>query len=144
MIRAIVAVLVGVAAGFVAEGLVETIGHALFPPPPGLDIADPEQLARYLPGLPLGSQLFLVLSWAAGSFLGGWVAAAIAPSARSGAAIAVGLVMLAVGGWGIFNASYPYWMAALGLLLPVPLAWAAGRLTYQAISRGKNSAIRSS
>ncbi|MEZ5399753.1 MAG: hypothetical protein R2729_08780 [Bryobacteraceae bacterium] len=144
MIRVVAAVVAGVLAGFVSEAAVEAAGHALFPSPAGLDIANPDLLAEYLPGIPLGAKLFLVLSWIAGSFVGGWVATAIAPSERATAAIAVGVAMLAVGAYGISAARYPWWMAALGLIVPVPSAWLAGRSCYQSISRGKNSATRSS
>jgi hypothetical protein len=144
VIRLAAAVLAGIVAGFAGEAAVEAIGRALFPAPPGVDIADPELLAQFLPGLPLGAKLFLVLSWATGSCLGGWVAAAIAPNEWRSAALAVGVVMLAVGAYGIFAADYPAWMSALGLLVPVPLAWAGGRLCYQSISAGKNPETRSS
>ncbi len=143
-LRAFAAVLAGVLLGIVAESIVEGIGHAIFPPPPGLDIADPDLLARFLPQIPLGSMIFLVLSWATGSFVGGWIAGWIARSARNIAALAVGGIMLIVGAYGIFTASYPLWMAILGLLVPIPLAVLGGRLAYQSSSAGKNSATKSS
>jgi hypothetical protein len=36
--------------------------------------------------------------------------------------------MLAAGGYTIASIPHPAWMAALGLLLPLPMSWLGGRM----------------
>ncbi|MEZ5355691.1 MAG: hypothetical protein R2762_23910 [Bryobacteraceae bacterium] len=132
MLRKLLAVAAGIVAAVITVGIVEGIGHALFPPPPGIDISDPEALRRLMASIPAGAKAFVVLAWALGSFLGGWVAAHIASNVKVGAAIMVGMFMLAAGMYTIFSIPHPVWMAGLGLLLPLPMAWLGARVRMQA------------
>jgi hypothetical protein len=128
MIRKLLAVVAGVFAAVLTVGVGEGAGHALFPPPPGTDISNPEALAELMPKIPVGAKAFVVLAWALGSLIGGWVAARVAPGTGAGPALVVGLFMLAAGGYTIASIPHPAWMAALGLLLPLPMSWLGGRM----------------
>jgi hypothetical protein len=44
-LRDALAVLAGVIVGGVVVGAVESVGHLIWPPPPGLDVSDPAALA---------------------------------------------------------------------------------------------------
>ena len=120
--RTIVGVIVGllVMAGCVAA--VEWLGHALYPPPAGLDYQDPAQLQALMQSMPWQAKALVVLAWTLGSLAGGFVAAMIARARRRGAALCVGLVMLALVGINLAMIPHPAWMMALGLLLPLPFA----------------------
>ncbi|MEZ5399752.1 MAG: hypothetical protein R2729_08775 [Bryobacteraceae bacterium] len=128
MLQRVIAVIAGTVAAVVTVGVVEGVGHAVFPPPPGIDIADPAALADVMHRIPLGAKVAVVLAWAMGSLVGGWVAARFSRDRRVGASLVVGLLMLAAGGYTIAAIPHPRWMASLGLLLPLPMAWLGARL----------------
>lgn len=129
MLRTILGVLAGLATMFLAIMGIEFLGHLLYPPPPGLDPMVPEQLQRLLAAQPPAALALVVLAWVAGAFLGGWVAARIAPAHPRLAAGLVALVVMAgVVGMIVQMPQHPRWMGVLGLLLPLPAAWLAATL----------------
>lgn len=120
--RTIVGVIAGllVMAGGVAA--VQWLGHALYPPPAGLDYRDPAQLQAVMQAMPWPAKALVVLAWTLGSLAGGLAAAKIARAHRRGAALAVGLAMLALVVMNLVAIPHPAWMAALGVLVPLPFA----------------------
>ena len=126
--RTILGMLVGLVVMWLTVTALEFLGHAVFPPPPGLDPTNPEHLQQIIAAASVGSLAMLVLGWVAGTFVGGWVAARIARHKRA-AAIAVALfVMAGVAGMIVIVPDHPRWVSALGLLLPIPLALMAATL----------------
>ncbi len=126
--RTILGMLVGLVVMWLTVTALEFLGHAVFPPPPGLDPTNPEHLQQIIAAASVGSLAMLVLGWIAGTFVGGWVAARIARHARA-AAIAVALfVMASVAGMMVIIPEHPGWVATLGLLLPIPVALMAATL----------------
>lgn len=127
--RTILAVLAGAVVMWLTIFALEFAGHALFPPPPGLDPKDPAQLQQVIALMPVGAMAMLVVAWVAGAFTGGYVAARVSQKHKRGAAIAVAvLVMLGVCGMIYLVPNHPIWVSALGLLLPIPAALMAVRL----------------
>lgn len=129
--RTILGMLLGLVTMWLTVAALEFLGHALFPPPAGLDPQNPEHLQMIIAAAPTGALAMLVVAWAGGSFVGGWVAARIARHARA-AAIAVALfVMAGVAGMIMIVPDHPGWVSTLGLVLPIPVAlvaaWLAGR-----------------
>jgi hypothetical protein len=99
----------------------------MFPPPAGLDPQNPEHLQMIFAAAPVGAFVMLVVAWAGGSFVGGWVAARIARHARASAVAVALFVMAGVAGMIVIIPDHPTWVAALGLLLPIPVALIAAR-----------------
>ena len=128
MLRTILGILAGLVAMFATITAIEFCGQLVFPPPPGLDPTDPAQLERVMALLPLGAKALVVAAWAAGAFVGGWLAARIARHPRVAAGVVGGVVALGVVAMVAEMPAHPWWMSALGLLLPVPLALLAARL----------------
>lgn len=128
--RTLLAALAGLATAFITIWLVEFAGHALYPPPPGIDPANTADMARVIGTLPMGALLMIVMAWVVGAFDGGFVAALLAGSARPRlAALAPGVMVTAgVIGMSVAMPAHPAWMAVAGLLLPVPAALAGGAL----------------
>lgn len=126
--RTILGMLLGVVTMMFTIYAIESIGQLLYPPPVGLDPKNPDQLQMIVAVAPAGAMVMLVLGWTAGAFVGGWVAARIARHTRA-AAIAVALfVMAGVAAMIVMIPAHPTWVAALGLLLPIPVALIAARL----------------
>ena len=117
----------GVVAGFVVMFLVimliEFAGHQIWPPPAGLDPTNTRDMATLLATAPIGALASVVVAWAAGAFAGGAVAAWISRTGPRAAAIVVACgVLIGVIGMITMMPGHPTWMAALGIVLPVPSA----------------------
>lgn len=131
--RLILATVAGLVAAFITIMAVEFMGATLHPPPPGLDITRPEDMATLMASMPMTAMAVVVLAWILGAFDGGLVAGLIARGrGRIPALVIGGLVVLGV----LANSRmipHPMWMLATGILLPIPAAlagaWLAGRLT---------------
>lgn len=131
--KAILRLILGVLAGLVAMWAVITgiqyASQLLYPPPPGLDPRVAADLAAIIAALPFAALALLVLSWVAGAFAGGWVAAKISRAWPRTAAIIVGLfVLCAVILMILTFPQHPKWVAILGIVLPVPAALLGARL----------------
>jgi hypothetical protein len=126
--RTILGMVVGLVTMWLTVTALEFLGLAMFPPPAGLNPQNPEHLQMIIAASPLGALVMLVLAWAAGAFVGGWIAARIARHTRA-AAVAVALfVMAGVAGMVVLVPDHPRWVSTLGFLLPIPVALIAAKL----------------
>ena len=130
MLRRLLGVILGLVAGAIIVALIEGLGHALWPPPAGTDLRDPEQLRALMGSLPIGSLIAVIVGWALGSFGGGWMAATISRDARM--ALVVSFVLLCMGVITMIQIPHPLWMWVLGVALPLPAAWLGARLAPKA------------
>lgn len=127
--RTLLAVIAGAVVMWLTIFALEFIGHALFPPPPGLDPRSQADLASIMAQAPAGAMVMLVVAWIAGAFTGGLTAARLSHRHKRGAAIAVALLVMAgVAGMIYLVPDHPVWVSALGLLLPVPAALLAAHV----------------
>lgn len=124
MKRSIIGGIVGTLAGGMTVMILEMIGHAIWPLPPG--VHDPDQVKSFLLHMPLPALAWIVFGFAGGAFVGGLVAAAIAR--KMSAALAVGALLLLATIAMMFEITHPGWMIILGLLVPLPAAWLGGWL----------------
>ena len=131
MLRNFLAVLAGLVAAVVTISIFEGIGHALWPPPPDLDLSKPEDLARLMDVMPLTAKLNVLVAWGLGSFAGGAVAARLAASQPLRRALVVGGIQMAGGIATMVQIPHPAWMIAASLLLFVPGAALGARLAAQ-------------
>jgi len=122
MARRILGVLAGVVAGVVAIMIVEMIGHAVYPLPPGLDPRDREAIAAFIKSAPLGVMLFVLAAYAIGSFVAGLLARLLGRTRPP--ALVAGAILMALGVVNLVMIPHPVWFWAVSLVLYVPLAWA--------------------
>lgn len=126
MIRNVIAVLVGLAAGMAVNiSLIMLNGYVLFPMPEGMDMQDPEQMNAYLATLPTWGFFVPLAAHLGQSFVGGWVAARLGGSRHMILAMAVGVVSLAGGVMMMTSVDGPAWMT-IELPLYLVVAWLAG------------------
>lgn len=126
--RTLLGILLGAIVMWLTIFGLEFLGHALFPPPAGLDPRNPEHLQRIIADAPVGAMAMLVLAWTVGAFTGAWTAARIARHPRAAAVLIALVVMSGVIGMILMVPEHPKWIAALGLLLPLPTALIAARV----------------
>lgn len=127
MARTILAVLLGVVVAWLTIVLFQFASTAAFPPPPGLDPRDPAQLRALIDAAPPAAMALVLASWAIGAFDGALVTALVARRHRKGAALLIGVLVLAGVVAMIRLVPHPLWMSIAGVLLPVPAAWLAYR-----------------
>jgi hypothetical protein len=126
--RTILGILAGMVTAWVVIMACQFASGLLYPPPPGMDLRQPEQLAAFIAQAPPAAMAIVVASWVLGAGMGGWVAAKIARAHPLFAALLIGLLVLAGVVANNTMIPHPTWMTALGVLLPVPAAWLGARM----------------
>lgn len=110
MLREILGIVAGVLVGGISVAILEWLGHALYPPPPGIDISDPVQLAEIMQSVPFPAKLAVLIAWGAGTFFGGIVAATISQAAWPVHVITAVFVACAIAS--LVKIPHPTWMVA--------------------------------
>ena len=130
MIRTMFSVMLGMVVAMMVMLGLEFVGAWLVPMPTG-QLGNEADLAEIVANAPTAKLVWVLAGWLLAALCGGWVAARLARVRRMGAAIAVGvLILLGV----VLNAwmlPHPLWMLLAGLVGPIPLAWAGGRLALR-------------
>jgi hypothetical protein len=128
VVKSVLAVLGGVAVGYLVIFLVQNISSGMYALPEDVTLRDRDALARAMASLPVGAFLMVLLSYALGSLGGGWVAARYAPRAHVGHAIAVGVVLTLQGLLNLTVFRHPTWFIVLNVPEFVLFAWLGGVL----------------
>jgi hypothetical protein len=118
-------IVVGLVVAFACVLGVEMIGHALFPPPDGIDLSDPAEMERMVSLMPAGALAFVVAAWFIGALVGAWLANLIAKRALAGWVVV--LLVICGGIYTMVVIPHPAWMWAAGIGLPLLAAWLAQR-----------------
>ena len=126
ILKSVLAVLGGVIVGFIVIFVVQNISSAMYSLPDGVGIDDRDALARAMSALPLGAFLLVLLSYAMGSFIGGWTAARHAPASPVAHAIAVGGLLTIAGLMNLMAFRHPTWFIVLNVPEFVFFAWLGG------------------
>jgi hypothetical protein len=129
MIRNILSVFAGVVAAFIIIMGVEYINSMNHPFPQGMNPNDAENFKAYVAGLPISALLVVVLGWALGSLLCGFVIGKINPNSASkrlpivaGAALTIASILNMV------EIPHPTWMMIVGIVIFIPLTMLGYRL----------------
>lgn len=127
--RNVLAVLAGLIVGSLVNGALVGAGAELVPVPEGVDVNDPESLAKSMHLFEPKHFVMPFLAHALGTLTGALAAYLIAPTSKSKLAYVVGVVFLCGGIAVSFMIPAPAWFIALDLLVAyLPMAWLATRL----------------
>lgn len=126
LVRNILAAVAGVIVAGLVVGIVEAVGHLIFPPPAGLDITNPDDQARLMEIIPLGAKIAVVVAWFMGALAG--IATARKISNRSWPAWVPMLLMIAASVWTTTLFPHPVWMVVCAVVLPLIALYLVGRL----------------
>ena len=126
--RTILGILAGMVTAWLLIVVCQFMSGMLYPPPPGMDLRQPEQLAAFIAQAPVAAMVLVVVSWVLGAFIGGWVAAKVAREHPLFAALMIGVLVLAGVVANNTMIPHPLWMTVLGVLLPLPAAWLGARM----------------
>jgi hypothetical protein len=126
MMRGILGAIAAVLVGGLVILLIEMLGHACYPFPPGVDPRNHDSLGAYMKTAPLGAWMFVLAAYYVGSFAGGAVGAWI--GCRPWAGWAAGAVLMTLGLVNLLMMPHPAWFWAASLAGYLPAAWAGARL----------------
>lgn len=129
--RRILAVIAGAFAGFVTVAVVESGGHLVFPPPVGVDLADPQALKEIMELIPVGALISVLVAWGLGAFVGGITAASIAKDREKVVAGIVGGLQLAAGVSTMIMIPHPLWFMVVAVPLSPLAALGGGALVVR-------------
>lgn len=123
-VRNILVVIIGCVFGGMVNGLLIKYGHNLVPYPEGIDMSDPDSLAKNISLLKPANFAMVFLAHALGTLFASIVIARYAASHQYKLAMIPGLVFLAGGIMMTQMVDAPTWFDATDLLIAyLPMAW---------------------
>jgi len=126
LLRNVLAVLAGIVIGGTINMAIITLGVSLIPPPPGVDVNNPESLAKAMHLFQPRHFVMPFLAHAMGTLAGALVANLIAATHRAKMAYAIGAIFLCGGVAATFMIPAPGWFVAVDLVAAyLPMAWLA-------------------
>lgn len=126
-----IAVIVGLVIGGMLNMALVTLGPRVFPPPDGVNMADPKSLAVSAHLLEPKHFIFPFLAHAAGTLVGAFAAHLISAGPRSSLSYGIGALFLAGGIAAASMIPAPAWFIAVDLVVAyLPMAWLATRLGF--------------
>lgn len=129
MARKFIAVLLGIIVAFSLVALIESIGHRVYPPPPGYDLSDAAQLAEYMQLIPLGALFFVLAAWTVAALGGGLIACRIAGEKPLVYASIIGALVLIAAAATMAVIPHPTWFSISAIVLIAAATLLAGRLS---------------
>ena len=112
----ILAVLAGCVVGILFIFMGEALSHALYPPPPNIDLNNIDQLKELMNQVPAMALIIVLLCAFIGSLVGGLIASIISKKDVK-AALLVGAVFTVLGGINLIAIPHPVWFTVFGLIV---------------------------
>jgi len=119
VVRIILGVIIGVVIGFLLVMGGDMLNHALWPPPPEVQVTNPDSIREYMATAPIMSLLGLPVTWTIAAFAAAFAGAKIGTHAWVG--WIAGALILAATGLNLALIPHPLWML-LAAIVFVPLA----------------------
>ncbi|AYM99551.1 hypothetical protein [Chryseobacterium sp. 3008163] len=117
MLRVILGVIAGIIAGSVCVWGVETLNHILHPYPAGMKANDMEAFKSYIENLPFLGKFMVIVGYALGALVSGFISTKIAKNGKPTAAIICGLIFLSFTIYNMVVLPTPIWFWVLGILV---------------------------
>ncbi|MBL8544963.1 MAG: hypothetical protein JNL81_00780 [Hyphomonadaceae bacterium] len=125
ILRVILGIAIGVAVGIGLVMAGDAINHRLWPPPPEVQITNPEAIRDYMRTAPITSLLGLPVTWTIAAFAAAFAGAKIA--AKSWAGWIAGALVFALTCLNLAMIPHPAWMLVAAIVLVPAAAWLGGR-----------------
>ncbi len=128
MLRDIGSIIAGLAVSVLIIMGVQMIGHAIWPPPEGLDWNDTEVIRTYTSQLPFLALLFPIVSYFLGALAGPFVACRIGTLKPLVCVGIIGIVLLAFTVANLIQIPHPVWFSILAVAAVMIGGWLALQL----------------
>jgi uncharacterized membrane protein len=123
VVRKLLILLAGIVVAVMVIMLTEQLSGRLYPMPAGMAVTDKQAMRSYVATLPLGAFLLVLLSYALGGLLGGWVMARLDRAAGRRNAIRLAAALVVASLMNLFALPHPawFWVTNLALVVATPL-----------------------
>jgi hypothetical protein len=128
ILRNILVVAVGMAAGMIFITLGHQVSNIILPPPPSIDINDMNSLVANAKDLTAGHWALVLLSHALGPLCAGFIVGKFAVSPVKPIIWIVGMTYTLVGILNLYYMPTPIWMSIADLCMYIPMAWLGARM----------------
>lgn len=123
MLRDLGAVVAGLAVSLASIAAVQSMGHALWPPPDNLDWNDTEVIRTYTSQLPFLALLFPIIAYFLGALAGPFVACRIGTAKPVALVGIIGVVLLAFTIANLIHIPHPTWYSVLAVAAVLIGGW---------------------
>ncbi len=131
ILRRIGAVVLGVILAVAIVQIAEWIVHEMYPPPPGYNMRDMNQVKKFVAGLPVTAMVLVLAGWLVATVAGTFVASKIGRSVVLG--YIVGALLLCGGIANAFLIPQPVWFSAASFVIYIVMTIAGSRLGQPAV-----------
>jgi hypothetical protein len=128
VLRSVMAIVAGCLVAGLATAALESLGHVLFPPPPGVDLSDHTAMAKIMDQLPPAALISVLTAWGIGTGAGAAVAARLSARGATSHGLIVGLIWLALGVATMVAIPHPVWFQIVAVILTPICAWFGAKL----------------
>jgi hypothetical protein len=136
MIRKIAAIVIGAFVAIALIAAVEYLSHQVYPPPSGIDIADPAAMKAYADSVPIGALLFIGAAWMIGTFGGGMLATFIAGEAAVTNCAIIGGLVLAGTIMTLISITHPVWFSIASIVAIIATTFITSKTAVYFIEAG--------
>ncbi|WP_411812512.1 hypothetical protein ACLB9Y_05230 [Chryseobacterium scophthalmum] len=117
MLKKILAVVAGIIVGSICVWAVETLNHMLYPYPEGMKLGDMEGFKNYIETLPFLGKFMVIIGYALGALVSGFIATKISKDGKPTAALICGIIFLVFTIYNMTVLPTPIWFWVLGILV---------------------------
>lgn len=121
MLRKILSMIAGLTAAITIFIITESINGSLYPIPSDLDFTNPEAVKSFYGNQPVLFWLLVLLGWAIGSFVCGFLIKLISKTEKKLLPIIAGVLLTLSAVANFFALPHPTWFVIVALLLFIPL-----------------------
>lgn len=121
MLKNIFSILAGLLSAFVVMMIFEYINSLIFPFPENFAMSDLDAVQQFSKTLPDTAYILVLLGWAAGSFLAGWVAQKISKNDQLFIPLMLSALLTLLGVINFLMLAHPVWMLTLGIFVFIGL-----------------------
>lgn len=116
----ILGIVAGMLAGGFLVGLIEGLGHEMYPPPEGLDSKDKASIREYVQTAPALALLMIPFAWIVGAFFASFTATLISPKSWriNRFVISALFLILSIAMLALFPSTWYMWAITLVFLFP--------------------------
>jgi hypothetical protein len=134
-VRGVVGIILGLLLAFAITFAVEAVNARIYPPPPGVDLANPESVKAMMAVMPRAALMVVLAGWFVGALLGTALAARFARPA-GWPPLAVGILLLAAAVMNMYVIPHPVWFWVVGVAIYPVATWRGARLGGTPVKRG--------
>ena len=122
MHRIIMGIIFGIIFGITVIGIIELIGYSVITSLEGFNPTDPDSISERIENISTLAIIFVLISWASGSFVGGVISAYLSKSYSLFSPIIIGSVLMTAGIYTMMEIPHPLWFRAISVFMFIPFS----------------------